>query len=105
MVDVVALLMESGVGAVVGVITGYLAKVVAKVIVVIIGIEVALFKFLETKGVITVDWGALASTAGNATDEASRRASQGAGYLDAFLSVVPVGAGFIAGAAVGWKIG
>lgn len=105
MVDIPSILLESGAGAVLGVISGYAAKLFAKIIVIIIGIEVALFKFLEAKGVLTVDWGALSTAAGNATREAGERTSEAQGYLMSILEVLPVGAGFVGGAFLGWKLG
>ena len=47
--------LELGTGAVIGGLIGFTAKKVAKIIAIIIGLELALFKFLETKGILTVD--------------------------------------------------
>ncbi|MDY6765477.1 MAG: FUN14 domain-containing protein, partial [Halobacteria archaeon] len=67
--------------------------------------ELVLFKFLETKGVLKVDWGALASTAENATQTGAEAASTGQGYLVSLVSALPVGAGFAGGAFLGFKRG
>lgn len=97
--------LEIGGGGVLGAVTGWAAKKVAKIIAFIIGLEVALFKFLETKGVLTVDWDALRGAAGNATSSGAEQAGAASGYLHSILSVLPVGAGFTAGAYLGWKKG
>lgn len=105
MVDFMGLGLEIGGGGVLGAITGWAAKKVAKIIAFIIGVEVALFKFLETKGVLTVDWGALQGAAGNATNATANQAGAASGWFHSILSVLPVGAGFTAGALLGWKKG
>lgn len=105
MVDFMGLGLEVGGGAVLGAVTGWAAKKVAKIIAFIIGVEIALFKFLETKGVLTVDWDALQGAAGNATNSTANQAGQAAGWFQSILSVLPVGAGFTAGAFLGWKKG
>ena len=47
---------DLGIGAVIGAIIGFTAKKMAKLIAVIIGIEIVLFRLLESRGVIQVDW-------------------------------------------------
>ena len=53
--------IEFGSGAVIGGIIGFAAKKVAKIIAIIVGLELALFKFLESRGILTVDWAALSA--------------------------------------------
>ncbi len=50
--------LEFGGGGLIGGIIGFAAKKVAKLIAVIVGIELALFKFLETRGILEVNWNA-----------------------------------------------
>lgn len=97
--------LEFGGGAVLGFLVGFATKKIAKLIAVIIGLELALFKFLETKGVMTVNWDALAGTAGNATNATATAAAGGAGFLTSLISALPVGAGFAGGAFLGFKKG
>ncbi len=98
--------LEVGGGAVLGFITGYAAKKVVKVVAVIIGLQLALFKFLETRGVMEVHWTRLYNSTANVTSAGAEQATEeGGGLLNSFLAMLPVGGGFAAGAAVGFKKG
>jgi len=120
-IDALSLGLEVGGGGVLGFLTGYAAKKVVKVVAVLIGAQLALFKFLETRGVLDVNWDALYGGAANTTraaanatvgggGNASNATANGAngaggGLLESFLSALPVGGGFAAGALVGFKKG
>ncbi|MFC6755792.1 MULTISPECIES: FUN14 domain-containing protein [Haloarcula] len=95
--------LEMGTGAVIGGIIGFAAKKVAKLIAVIVGLELALFKFLETRGILEVNWQAIGGAAKNTTSTAT--ASQPPGWLTSLLSALPVSAGFSGGFLVGFKQG
>jgi uncharacterized membrane protein (Fun14 family) len=96
--------LEFGSGAVVGGIIGFAAKKVAKVLAVIVGLELALFKFLESRGIITVDWERL--TAGvlqTASDAAS--SGQPPSWVMTVLSTLSISAGFTGGFLLGFRRG
>ncbi|MFB6179611.1 MAG: FUN14 domain-containing protein [Halorientalis sp.] len=93
--------LEVGGGAVVGAVIGFAAKKIAKIIAIIIGLELALFKFLETKGVLSVNWGAITGAASQSAD----KAAQAPGWIMSLLSAVPVSAGFTGGFLLGFKKG
>jgi uncharacterized membrane protein (Fun14 family) len=93
--------LEVGGGAAIGGIIGFAAKKVAKIIAIIVGLELALFKFLETKGVLRVDWSAITGAASSGADEAA----QAPGLIVSLLSALPVTAGFSGGFLVGFKKG
>lgn len=98
--------LELGGGAVIGGVIGFAAKKVAKVIAVLVGIQLALFKFLETRGVLAVDWGAITGTASNATEAAGGAAgSQPPSWMMSLISALPVSAGFTGGFLVGFRKG
>ena len=97
--------LEAGGGAVIGGVIGFAAKKIAKLIAVLIGLELALFKFLETRGVLEVNWERITDASANVTDAAQEGGSAGASYLDSILSTLPVGAGFTGGFFVGFKKG
>ena len=98
--------LEVGGGAVVGGIIGFAAKKVAKIIAVLVGIELALFKFLETRGILQVDWDAITGTATNATEAAGGAAgSQPPSWLTSLLLTLPVSAGFTGGFLLGFRQG
>jgi uncharacterized membrane protein (Fun14 family) len=91
--------IQMGGSALIGAIIGFAAKKVAKIIAVIIGVQLAVFKFLETRGILVVDWDRLTGglvDLGNASGEATS-------YLFSIVSTAGVGAGFVGGFLVGFK--
>ncbi|MFB6139142.1 MAG: FUN14 domain-containing protein [Halosimplex sp.] len=99
--------LELGSGAVIGGLIGFTAKKVAKIIAVLVGAELALFKFLESQHILTVDWERLTAglvDAGTAASDAAT-ANQPPGVVMSLLSVLPVSAGFTGGFLVGFKRG
>ncbi len=102
-IDPTSLGIEFGSGAVIGGIIGFAAKKIAKLIAVLVGIELALFKFLESRGIISVKWDRL--TAGLV--EASQDAATGAppSWISTILSTLSISAGFTGGFMVGFKKG
>jgi uncharacterized membrane protein (Fun14 family) len=98
--------LEVGGGAAIGGIIGFAAKKVAKIIAILVGLELALFKFLETRGILEVNWEAIRGTASNATAAAGETASgTPPSWVTSLLSALPVSAGFSGGFLVGFKKG
>lgn len=101
--DLQQLGLEFGSGAVIGGIIGFTAKKLAKLLAIIIGIELALFKFLESRGILTVDWSALsAGVLGGARDATSGTPPS---WVMTILSTLSVSAGFTGGFLLGFKRG
>ncbi|USZ67902.1 FUN14 domain-containing protein [Halorussus salilacus] len=95
--------LEFGSGAAIGGIMGFAAKKVAKLLAVLVGIELALFKFLESRGILTVDWERLSAGVLKVGD-----AAQGGtppSWVTSILSTLSVGAGFTGGFLVGFRKG
>lgn len=112
--DPLSLGIEVGGGGVLGFLTGYAAKKVVKVVAILVGAQLAVFKFLETRGVLEVNWERLYTGAGNATTAAANATvggnenpgeGAGGGLFESVLSALPVGGGFAVGAFVGFKRG
>ena len=105
MVDVNAqqLGLELGTGAVIGGIIGFAVKKVAKLVAVIIGLELALFKFLESRRIITVDWEALTAGMVGAGEAAASQTPPS--WIMSILSTLSVSAGFTGGFLIGFKKG
>lgn len=95
--------VEFGTGAVIGGIIGFAAKKLAKVIAVIIGLELALFKLLESRGIMEVNWDKLGATFLEAGEAAT--ANNPPSWLMSILSTLSVGAGFAGGFLLGFKKG
>ncbi|WP_284008536.1 FUN14 domain-containing protein [Haloarcula pelagica] len=97
--------LEAGGGALIGGIIGFAAKKVAKLVAIIVGLELALFKFLETRGILEVNWTAIGGAAQNATQGGGAAAGQPPSWIVSLLSALPVSAGFATGFFVGFKKG
>lgn len=95
--------LELGTGAVIGGIIGFAAKKVAKIIAVIVGLELALFKLLESRGILQVNWSKLGATFLEAGETAA--SGQPPSWLMSILSTLSVGAGFTGGFLLGFKRG
>lgn len=96
-----ALGLELGSGAVIGAIIGFAAKKIAKIVAVIVGLELALFKFLESRGVLNVNWDRLGATFLDAGQGAAAGAPPS--WIQTILSTLSVSAGFSGGFFLGWK--
>ena len=98
--DIPGLGLQMGGSALIGAIIGFTAKKVAKIIAVIIGLQLVLFKFLESRGILQVNWGELGGVfEGLASDAGSQTQS----LIETFISTAGIGAGFAAGFFVGFK--
>jgi uncharacterized membrane protein (Fun14 family) len=95
--------LELGTGAVVGGITGFAAKKVAKLIAVLVGLELALFKFLESRGILTVNWEKLGSFAEGLMSAGSSASPPS--WIETILSTLSVSAGFTGGFMLGFRKG
>jgi uncharacterized membrane protein (Fun14 family) len=102
-IDPASLGLEFGSGAVIGGIIGFAAKKIAKLIAVIVGVELALFKWLESRGILTVDWERL--TAGMVQGASDAASGQPPSWLQSILSTLSVSAGFVGGFYVGFRKG
>ncbi|WP_336038161.1 FUN14 domain-containing protein [Halobacterium yunchengense] len=102
-VNLTSLGLEFGGGAGIGAVIGFAAKKVAKLIAVIVGLELALFKFLESRGILTVDWDRL--TAGMLDLTSAANASTPPSWVNTILSTLSVSAGFTGGFLLGFRKG
>lgn len=93
-----------GFGGVAGVVVGYTAKKVTKLAALALGVTFILVQVLVYKGFITVDWGAVQSGAENVW-----RGPHGVTLADRAWQILsanlPFGGGFVAGFAIGFKLG
>ncbi|PSQ00541.1 hypothetical protein BRC89_02055 [Halobacteriales archaeon QS_4_70_19] len=105
MVDVQALAQTVGInvgtGAVIGGLIGFTAKKVAKVVAVLVGLELALFKFLESRQVLAVDWDKLGATFLSAGEAATSQTPPS--WVMTILSTLSVSGGFAGGFLLGFK--
>lgn len=90
---------EITMGGLLGFVTGYAAKKIAKVIAVLAGLQLAVFTYLETRGVLEVNWSKLSGL----TPDTGQINAQASGYLLEMASAIPMGGGFTVGAVAGFK--
>lgn len=102
-VDLRQLGLEFGTGAVIGALIGFTAKKVAKLIAVIIGLELVLFKLLESRGILAVNWDRLGAAFLGAGEAATSQNPPS--WLASILSTLSVGAGFTGGFYLGFRRG
>lgn len=102
-IDLHQLGFEAGSGALVGAIIGYAFKKIAKLLAVIVGLELALFRFLESRGILAVDWERLTAGLLKHSQEAATGAPPE--WVVTILSTLSISAGFSAGFFVGYKKG
>jgi uncharacterized membrane protein (Fun14 family) len=95
--------LEFGGGALVGGLIGFTAKKVAKLIAVIVGLELALFKFLESREILIVDWERL--TAGVVETAEAAASGTPPSWAMTILSTLSVSAGFTGGFLLGFRRG
>lgn len=101
-IDPTTLGIEFGGGAAIGALMGFAAKKIAKLIAVIIGLQLVVFRFLESKGILIVDWDRLS---GGLVETGNRAADADAQWIEPILSTLSVGAGFTGGFLIGFKRG
>ena len=97
--DPTTLAVEAGGGAVLGGVIGFAAKKIAKLLAVIIGVQLVVFRYLESQGILIVDWDALSGGLVTASERADPS------YLESLISTLSVGAGFTAGFLIGFHRG
>jgi len=98
--DPTSLGIQMGGSAILGAVIGFAAKKVAKVIAILIGLELVLFKFLESRGVLSVNWDRLA---GASQGVAESGAEAGHTMIETFISTAGIGATFAGGFFLGFK--
>ncbi|MFB6188912.1 MAG: FUN14 domain-containing protein [Halapricum sp.] len=98
--DFTQLGLQIGGSGALGFLIGFAAKKVAKVIAVLVGLELVLFKFLESRGILSVNWHKLTAGIVQAGKEGQAHAQD---WLMTFISTAGVGAGFAGGFFLGFK--
>jgi len=100
--DPTALGLEFGGGAVIGGLIGFAAKKIAKLLAVIVGVQLMVFRYLESQGIITVDWNRLSAGVLQTQAQAQGAATT---WIQSIISTLSVGAGFTGGFLIGFKRG
>lgn len=101
-VDPTALGLEFGGGAVIGGLIGFAAKKMAKVLAVVVGVQLMLFRYLESREILLVDWDRLSAGLVTTRDRADGTEIH---WLESALSTLSLGAGFTSGFLIGFYRG
>lgn len=99
-IDTQLLGFQVGGSAAIGALIGFFAKKVAKVIAFIVGAELMLFKFLESKGILSVRWDRLTAGIVKAGEQGKQAAT---GWVETFVSTAGIGVGFAGGFYLGFR--
>jgi len=93
--------LEFGGGALIGGIIGFATKI-AKLLAVIVGVQLMAFRYLESQGIVVVDWNRL-----SAGILKTQERTQGADihWFQSVLSTLSIGAGFTGGFLIGFQRG
>ncbi|SFS55722.1 FUN14 domain-containing protein [Halostagnicola kamekurae] len=97
-IDPTSMGFEFAASAVLGGLIGFAVKTVAKLVAVIVGVELVIFRYLESNGVVTVDWDRLSA----GLLETQERAQEGADWIESIVSTTTVGVGFASGFLLGY---
>lgn len=97
--DPTALGLEFGGGAAVGFVGGYAAKKATKLVAVIVGLHLAVLRYLESEGILAVDWEKLGA------ELAAVGAYADPSYLEGVVSTLSIGAGATGGFLLGFRRG
>jgi uncharacterized membrane protein (Fun14 family) len=99
-IDPASLGLQVGGSALLGGAIGFAAKKIAKILAVIVGVELVLFKFLESQGILQVNWGRLGGVFGGLARDAPGQAQS---LVATFVSTAGIGLGFAGGFFLGFK--
>lgn len=100
-----ALGLEVGSGGILGAIAGYAAKKIIKLAMVIVGLIVLGLKYLETRGIITVNWSKVGGLFPDVSSASGEAAAAGTDLAGTFASMLPFGGSFAVGFMLGMKKG
>lgn len=93
-----------GFGGAAGAVVGYAAKKIAKTAALLLGLLFILLQVLAYNGFITINWGAVQSTAEQVwTNPQNQTLADRAWHI--LTANLPFGGGFVAGFAIGFKFG
>ncbi|MFC4543563.1 FUN14 domain-containing protein [Halosolutus amylolyticus] len=103
-VDPTALGVEFLASAVIGGCIGFATKKVAKLLAIVVGVELMAVRYLESQGIVTIDWHRLSAglVGTSATDPT---ASVDTHWIESVLSTLTIGAGFAGGFLIGYHRG
>jgi uncharacterized membrane protein (Fun14 family) len=93
-----------GFGGVAGLVVGYTAKKVTKLAALALGLTFILLQVLAHEGLITVNWGAVQTTATHVWSDPHGVTLADRAW-DVLAANLPFGSGFLGGFALGFKLG
>ena len=107
-VDPTTLALEFLGGAAIGALVGFGTKRVAKLLAIIIGVQLMVFRYLESQKIVVVDYERLTAGLVGAREEtatATAAATPDVHWFESILATLPVGVGFVSGFLIGYHRG
>ncbi|RKD97275.1 putative membrane protein (Fun14 family) [Halopiger aswanensis] len=101
-VDPATLALEFGGGLVIGALVGFGTKRVAKVLAIVVGIQLMAFRYLESQGIVIVDYERLSAGLVGSGEQVDGVATP---WLESVLSTLTIGTGFASGFLIGFHRG
>lgn len=101
-VDPSTLALEFLAGAAIGGCLGIATKRIAKPLAIVVGVQLVVFRYLESRGIVIVDWNRLTGGLVNAGESAT---AVDVHWISALLSTLAIGAGFTSGFLIGFHRG
>jgi uncharacterized membrane protein (Fun14 family) len=98
--DIGSLGAQMGGSALIGGVIGFAAKKVAKLLAILVGIELVVLKFLESRGVLQINWDRLVGSAEGASQQIEPATRS---LVETFVSTAGIGTSFAAGFFLGFK--
>ncbi|PSQ45293.1 hypothetical protein BRD17_01710 [Halobacteriales archaeon SW_7_68_16] len=93
--------LQAGTGALIGAPVGYVSKKVAELLALLVGIQLVIFKYLESQGILWIDYEALSG----GIIQGSEQGGASATVAESVASTLSLGGGFAVGFLLGWKRG
>lgn len=104
-VDPTTLALEFVGGAAIGAVVGFGTKRVAKLLAIIVGVQLMAFRYLESQGIVVVDYDRLSAGLVGTPERAAEFGAPEIHWLESALSTLSIGTGFTSGFLIGFHRG
>lgn len=104
-VDPTVVALEFLAGAVIGALVGFGTKRIAKLLAVIVGVQLMTFRYLESQGIVIVDYDRLSAGLVGTPERTAEFGAPEIHWLESVLSTLSLGVGFTSGFLIGFHRG
>ncbi|PSQ44993.1 hypothetical protein BRD17_02620 [Halobacteriales archaeon SW_7_68_16] len=93
--------LQAGTGALIGAFVGFVSKQIAEILALLVGVQLVIFKYLESQGILWVNYEALSGGIVRGSEQGGASAT----IAESVASTLSLGGGFTVGFLLGWKRG